>query len=154
MGSLETMKLQDLSGLTNNDPIYRYLGIVDKLITEKDLGQLNRSLSQEQLTDALWFYLGHPVQNSTVQDSQIEQLENYLQQNNEPIFLEIVFKLKQKKSNLQQKGFKETITEDVDNHGIRCVLMYLIANLDTFKTQYEWNKNKIVVKHQGDAPNC
>ena len=119
--------LQSLSGLSDIDPLHRYLGIVDK-IGEIDWTQVGHKIPQKGLIDALWFYLGHPVDNSKVSDAQLDQFEKYLRENEELSLAGIISKLKRKE--LQPKGFHKIIG-DLDNHGLRCVFMFIIANLET-----------------------
>jgi len=121
--------LQKLAGLSDVDPLHRYLGIVDE-IGEFDRSQVGHKLSKEQLVGSLWFYLGHPVDNLKVEDAQLDQFEQYLQENEEFSLAVIVSKLKRK--GFQPKGFHK-IVGDMDNHGLRCVFMFIIANLDTIK---------------------
>lgn len=124
--------LQRLAGLSDVDPLHRYLGIVDK-IGEIDWSQVGHKLSQDELIGALWFYLGHPVDNWVcnkfkVTDAQLDQFEKYLKEKEELSLAGIISKLKRKE--LQPKGFHKIIG-DLDNHGLRCVFMFIIANLDT-----------------------
>ena len=117
------MKLQELTGLSDVDPLHRYLGMVDKFLGETDWSDIR--LPQDKLIENIWLHLGHPVQNPLVEDICLDNFEQYLKQNNEPIFVEVVNKLKRRKGQ-----------EGIDNQGIRVVMMWLIANSDLLKERY------------------
>jgi hypothetical protein len=118
--------LQELSGLTDVDPIYRYFGIVDKFLGgDFDWSDVNYTLSQNELIDLLFFCLGHPVQTQTLENKRIDYFQNMLVENNEPVIAEMVHKLRIRKGE-----------EGIDNHGIRVVFMWIFANLDLLKERH------------------
>lgn len=112
--------LQELSGLTDVDPIYRYFGVVDKFLGDFDWSDVNHTLSQDELIELLFYCLGHPVQIQIPENNRIDYFQNILIQKNEPVIAEIVHKLKAR----------------IDNNGIRVVFMWIFANLDLLKEKY------------------
>lgn len=113
------MKLQELSGLTDADPIHRYLGLVDKILGEFNWNNLD--FSSEPMTEVVFRYLKHPIMQPKVEDVQLDGFEKYLQET-EPLFAAIVNKLRRHK---QREG--------MENRDVRIVLMWIIANIDYLK---------------------
>lgn len=114
------MKLQELTGLSDVDPIHRHLGIVDKFLGD-DHDWSERKLPRKDLIRALWLCLGHPVQYPTVEEYCLDNFQEYLQQKGEPVIAEIVHKTRQRIA---------------DNHAVRIVMIWLIANIDYLKERY------------------
>lgn len=112
------MNLQDVSGLTTDDPLFHYLGIADKFLEDHDWGSVARNLSVNDLTQSIWYFLGHPLKHSEVNEHHLNNFEEYLSDNNEDVLLEIVKKLRARKQ--------------LNNVNIRLVLMFIIGNLDYF----------------------
>jgi len=119
------MKLQELTGLSDADPIHRYLGIVDRFLGEHDWFETCHKLQKDEVIEAMWLCLGHPVQYPIVEDYCLDNFEEYLKQKSEPEIADIVYKLRRRKGE-----------EGIDNHGIRVVMMWLIANIDYLKERY------------------
>lgn len=123
------MKLQELSGLTNADPIHRYLGLVDKILGDYDWNNLD--LPSETLTKMVFYHLKHPVLYPKVEDNQLDEFVEYLQKN-EPLLAKIVNQLRRHK---EQEG--------MGNYEVRIVLMYLTANMDYLKERSKPGRRKI-----------
>lgn len=119
------MKLQGLTGLSNDDPIHRYLGIVDRFLGDHDWLDTNRKLQKDELIGVMWLCLGHPVHHPIVEDCCLDNFETQLKQKSEPIIAEIVNKLRRRKGE-----------EGIDNHGIRVVMMWILSNIDYLKEKY------------------
>ena len=117
------MKLQEQTGLSNADPIHRWLGMVDRFLGEYDWS--DRTIPKESLTESIWLYLGHPVQYPIVEDYCLDNFQEYLQENGEPGLAEIVHKLRRRKGE-----------DGIDNQGIRVIMMWLIANINHLKEIY------------------
>jgi len=124
------MKLQDVTGMSDADPIHRYLGMVDKFLGDHDWSDTYRKLLQGELIEAMWLCLGHPVQYPIVEDYCLDNFEEYLKQKGEPVIAEIVYKLRRRKGE-----------EGIDNHGVRVVVMWLVANMDDLKARYLEERN-------------
>lgn len=112
------MNLQDVSGLTTDDPLFHYLGIADKFLEDHDWGNVARNLSVNDLTQSIWYFLGHPLKHSEVNEYHLNNFEEYLSDNKEDVLLEIVQKLR--------------VRKQLSNVNIRLVLMFIIGNLDYF----------------------
>lgn len=119
------MKLQELTGLSNADPIHKWLGILDRFLGDHDWLDTSQKLPKDELAKAIWLCLGHPVKYPNVEEYCLDNFEEYLQQKGEPVLAEIVNKLRRRKGE-----------EGMDNHGIRCVMMWLVANIDYLKERY------------------
>ena len=108
------MKLQKITGLSNDDPIHRYLGLVDKFFGDCDWNNLE--LSKTELQEAFFKFLKHPV-DTIVEENDFDLFEEYLQEN-EPLFAGLVDKLRRHKFSV-----------GMDNQGLRMVLMFIVANV-------------------------
>jgi hypothetical protein len=104
-------KLQQISGLTNLDPLHLYLGVVDSFLGEYDWNCLSST------SDELLEFLFPEHGNFSLRQGFQEYLEK-----NDPLFAEIINKLKQKKDK-----------EGINDRAITLVIVYIIANLDYFK---------------------
>lgn len=113
------MKLQELSGLTNADPIHRYLGLVDKILGDYDWNNLD--LSSKTLVEIAFRYLKHPVLYPKVEDNQLDGFEDCLRES-EPLLAKIVNQLRRHK---EQEG--------MGNYEVRIVVLYITANMDYLK---------------------
>ena len=111
--------LERLSGLTDEDPIHRHLKVVDNFMGDHDWSYLNCYLSREALLFVLTSTLG---MFGKVEEEKFDELELTLERNHEVVFLEIVQKLRR--------------SNKVDNHGIKTVLFWLIANVDLISERY------------------
>lgn len=131
------MKLQELTGLTDADPIHRYLGLVDQLLGDYDWN--NFDLPSKKIVEIVFEYLKHPVMFSNVEDNQLDELEDCLQKE-EPLLAKIVKQLRRHK---EQEG--------MGNYGIRIVLLYIAANVDYFKEKSKPGRRKI---DAGWRPSC
>lgn len=131
------MKLQELSGLTNADPIHRYLGLVDRILGDYDWNNLD--LPSETLTEIVFHYLKHPVLYPKVEDNQLDDLENCLQEC-EPLLAKILNQLRRHKDR-----------ETMNNVDIRIVLLYVTANIDDLKERSKPGRRKI---NAGWKPSC
>lgn len=68
------MKLQELTGLSNDDPIHRYLGLVDKFFGDYDWNNLE--LSKTELQEAFFKFLKHPVLHTQVEENDFDLFES------------------------------------------------------------------------------
>jgi hypothetical protein len=119
------MILQSLSGLTDDDPIHRYLGIADKFLEDHNWAETVNIITSEELFTLFFRCLGHPVTHAIVEDYKFDNLEESLKQLNEPVIAEIVNKLKRRK-----------FDEGMENKGVRILLMWIFANLGLLKERY------------------
>jgi hypothetical protein len=119
------LQLQDVTGLSDSDPIHCWLGIVDRFLGEHDWLDTYRKLPKDGLAKGIWLCLGHPVKYPTVEEYCLDNFEEYLQQNGEPVLAEIVSKLRRRKGE-----------DGLDNYGIRCIILWLVANMDYLKETY------------------
>jgi hypothetical protein len=117
--------LQEISGLSNADPIYRYLGIVDRFLGEHDWTDTLQNLSLEELIASTrgLFFRGKTLLN--IEESFFDDFERFLQENSEPVIAEIVTKLRQRKGE-----------EGMDLGGMRATIMFIVVNLDYLKERY------------------
>lgn len=119
------MKLQKSSGLSEIDPMWHYLGLLDRLLTPcgSDFNWRNLSISPDDAVKLIIGCLNHPLNFKEVTDDQFDFLEKVLHQR-EPLFAEILNKLRRHKDR-----------EGIDNKSLRMVLFYLAVNLDLFREQ-------------------
>lgn len=117
------MKLQEISGLSDADPLHRFLGIVDGFAGEIDWSEIHDGTTKEQLAHATWLFLGHPATYREVKKDNLENYEIWLTEH-EPGLAEILQKL------CHRIGREGLTTE-----GIRLVMIWIIANLFYLKTQ-------------------
>lgn len=119
------MKLQSLTMLSDADPIHRYLGIVDRFLGEHDWLDTHRGLPKEELARGVFGCLGHPKLYNEVDDRHIDNFEDWLRENGEPVLAEILNKLRRR---VGQDG--------LTNDGVRLVMIWLIANILHLKDEY------------------
>lgn len=131
------MKLQELTGLTDADPIHRYLGLVDKILGEFDWNNLD--FSSKLMAEVVFYYLNHPVLQPTVEDIQLDSFEKYLEEN-EPLFATIVNKLRRHKER-----------EGMGNYEIRIVMVWIAANIDYLKERSKPGRRLL---NAGWKPSC
>ena len=100
------MKLQKLTGLGKDDPLFHYVGMLDQFLGDID-----------------WLDIKSPNLNEFLlfgKDKLIE-LESFFKQT-EPLFAEVIIRLKR--------------MNEIDDFGIYVVLTWLIVSLDFIKDKY------------------
>lgn len=124
------LKLQDFSGLTDRDPLYRYLGIVDKFLGEYDWLDVGHTLPVGEIQQGLFLCFGKF--KLQVSDDSLDSFEEYLKLNEEIELAEIISKLR-----------KRIGQEEIDNNGIRAVVLFIVANIDYLKEKYLKSAGKV-----------
>lgn len=132
------MKLQDLSGLTDADPIHVYLGVVDEILENErnwnEVYRFHQRNNQKKLTSGLFHFLRHPLQETCypteakIKARHVNDFRNWLIQIGEPGLAKIV-------SGLQDRDFSAS--------DIRLVMMWIVANLDLLRERDERNYRSI-----------
>lgn len=117
------MKLQNLTGLSDADPIHRYLGILDRVLWDHDWGD-TRGTPQEEMADDIWTFLGHPTVLKEIDDRRMDNYEAWLK-GREPGLAEIFQKLRRKVGE-----------EGLTNKGIRLVMIWIVANILYLQEKY------------------
>lgn len=122
--------LQQLSGLSDIDPIYGVMGIVDEYFSVA-LGdtyvwdEIHQRIPHEKLIDVLFNNLGFPmikvqgrlVVNDEVSLKQVNNLQEFLKRNGEIYFADLIGELKKKVTPID----------------IRVILMWLFVNIEYLK---------------------
>ena len=112
------MKLQQLTGLSDEDPIHRYLKAVDNFMGDHDWTYITKT-PREDLLVILMSKLGSF--RGEIKEENLDDIEQYFEQNQEKVLLEIVKKLRR---------------TEIDPHGIRVVLYWIVANVDLLAERY------------------
>lgn len=124
--------LQQLSGLSDIDPIYGVMGIVDEYFSVAFgdtyvWDEIHQRIPAKKLLDILFDNLGFPliqgegegevVANDNVSLEQVDRLQEFLKRNGEIYFADLIGELKKK----------------VKPFDIRCMLMWIFANIEYLK---------------------
>ena len=112
------MKLQQLTGLTDKDPIHCYLKMVDEFMGNHDWSYVCK-LPSKQVLDTTMLIL--KSFDFDPQVYQFDKLERYYEHYKETVLLEIVQKLRLKK---------------IDLAGVRVVLYWILVNTDLIEERY------------------
>jgi hypothetical protein len=115
------LKLQDVTGLTDDDPIHTYLGVVDEILA----GQINwHEVHRFQIKNGeavllreLFAICNHPVNEisiTPVQQWNIDEYREWLERRGESVLAFIIVKLQER---------------DFSARDIRLILMWILANL-------------------------
>lgn len=119
--------LQKLSGLSDVDPIYGFLGMVDELFCDYSWNEIHQRIPKDKLLLALFEIMGYPlikvkdratpVINDNISSAQVDELQEFLKRNDEIYFSELVGRLKEK----------------INPVDIRCTLMWIFVNIDDLR---------------------
>jgi len=112
------LNLQKISGLSEADPIYEWLGMIDehfKGLYSWDV--IHQKIHHEQLIAALFEYMA--VINDNVSVEQVKEFKKFLDRNGESYFSELVLEL----------------SKQISPHEIRTVLMFVFVNLEYLREQ-------------------
>lgn len=119
--------LQKLSGLSDVDPIYGFLGMVDELFCDYSWNEIHQRIPKDKLLLALFEIMGYPlikvkssvtpVINDNISSAQVDELQEFLKRNDEIYFSELVGRLK----------------ERINPVDIRCTLMWIFVNIDDLR---------------------
>lgn len=124
------INLQKISGLSNADPIYEWLGMIDEYFKgEYSWDVIHQKVHHEQLLAALFEYMGYPlirvtgretpVINDNVSAEQVMEFKNFLDRNGENYFAELVLEL----------------SKQISPYEIRTVLTFVFVNLEYLREQ-------------------
>lgn len=124
------LNLQKISGLSDADPIYEWLGMIDEYFKfEYSWDVIHQSVHHEQLLAALFEYMGHPlvrvpgretpVINDNVCVEQVMEFKKFLDRNGENYFANLVLELSKK----------------ISPYEIRTVLTFVFVNLEYLREQ-------------------
>jgi hypothetical protein len=120
-GYLMILTLEKVSGLSDADPIHRFLKVVDGILKDKRRwSEVHRRLPQERLLGLLWDTVGHPIPRPEVTLKQMEWFRYKLELEGETVLANVVHEL-----------LKSKMTET----DIRLTMMYIIGNLEYLKTR-------------------
>lgn len=119
------LKLQDVSGLTDEDPIHTYLGVVDEILATSqnnwhEVYRFQIKNSEAVLLRELFAICNHPVTETCfaaahrVQQWNIDEYREWLEKRGESVLAFLIVKL-------QERNFSAS--------DIRLILMWILANL-------------------------
>jgi hypothetical protein len=104
--------------------------MVDEILgSDRDWNENIKRLPREVLKEGIRTILGHPVQYAGIKDENVENFRKWLEINDEPVLERIVSKLRERK--------------DIDNHGIRAVIMWITANAGFLKNK-DWQIHRSI----------
>lgn len=122
------LKLQDIIGMTPDDPIHNYAGVVDEILVNEPnwygIHRFHMKNNVETLTNGLFEHMSHPLHktkrfpDTDVNLIQIGNFQTWLEARGEPILARIV-------SGLVERNF------DADK--IRITMMWILVNLEYFR---------------------
>ena len=113
------MKPQQLLGANDDSPLHAYLKVVDSFMGDHDWSYVSKMPREDLLVIAM-SKLGSF--RGEITDKNLNDIEEFFKQHKESVLLEIVQKLRR--------------TDEIDLHGIRVVLYWLIANIDLLAERY------------------
>lgn len=111
------MKLQDTTGMTDIDPIHRFMGLIDEFASDIDWTDTRKKFTEQELVEIL-LSSEHSLKG-------FKELELFLSENLEFELSKIVRELPLR---LGREG--------LDLHGICVSLMYIFVNLDLLEERY------------------
>lgn len=114
------VSLEQLSGLSDADPIYDKLKLVDECLKElhqHDWNEIHRRLPQDKLIDGMWTWLGHPLGMAISEDC-VLLFQAWLHAQGEPVLADLVGKLVERRT---------------QPHEVRWVMLFILANLEYIK---------------------
>ena len=131
------LKLEEVSGLSDADPIHRHLKLVDGFLKNKRWWyEVQCRLSEDELIALMWKCVRHPVDRKKVTLDQIVSFRDSLTAEGEPVIASIVNYL---------CFVCPSLGTSLTAHEIRMTMMFIIVNLNHLRErerEQDWGKLK------------